>query len=320
MVIDHPTIAYATSLLKAGKLIAIPTETVYGLGADASNSLAIQKVYTAKGRPSTNPLIIHLAHAQAMIDWAINIPEEAWKLAEAFWPGPLTLILPKHPRVPLCATGNQPSIGLRVPNHPVTLALLNHFGGGIAAPSANRYGKISPTTPAHVREELGDKVDYILEGGSCQVGIESTIISLLDTPVILRQGGISAEALTEILGFKPLNQANSHTLIQVPGQSDSHYAPSKPLYLVKNPNQNPLENIQKPYNVMAFSPKPPNYPPCLNTWIKAALDPVIYARELYANLRILDHASGEYILVESPPLEENWWAIHDRLGRASTTY
>jgi L-threonylcarbamoyladenylate synthase len=320
MIIDHSAIAHATSLLKEGKLVAIPTETVYGLGADALNSEAIQKVYTAKGRPSTNPLIIHLANAQAMIEWAIDIPETAWKLAKAFWPGPLTLILPKHPRVPLCATGNQSSIGLRVPNHPLTLALLNDFGGGIAAPSANRYGKISPTTPHHVREELGESVDYILEGGPCQVGIESTIVSLLDTPVILRQGGVSAEALTEVLSFKPSTKAKEHTLIEVPGQSDAHYAPSKPLYIVNKPDQNPFYNTQRSYSVMAFGPKPQNPPSCLSTWIRASSDPIIYARELYANLRRLDHAPGEYILVESLPLQENWWAIQDRLKRASTTY
>lgn len=320
MIIDHSAIAHATSLLKEGKLVAIPTETVYGLGADALNTEAIQKVYTAKGRPSTNPLIIHLANAQAMIEWAIDIPEMAWKLAKAFWPGPLTLILPKHPRVPFCATGNQASIGLRVPNHPLALALLNNFGGGIAAPSANRYRKISPTTPEHVREELGNSVDYILEGGPCQVGIESTIVSLLDTPRILRQGGISAEALTEVLGFKPSNQDKKPSLIQVPGQSDVHYAPSKPLYIVDKPDQNPFYSTQRSYSVMAFGPKPQDAPSCLSTWIRASSDPIIYARELYAYLRILDHAPGEYILVESPPLQENWWAIHDRLKRASTTY
>ena len=161
MFIDHNAILQASTLLKAGKLVAIPTETVYGLGADALNSTAIQKIYAVKGRPPTNPLIIHLENCEAMTDWAINIPDEAWTLAEAFWPGPLTLILPKHPRVPLCATGNQQSIGLRVPNHPVTHALLKAFGSGIAAPSANRYGRISPTTPLHVHEELGDKIDFI---------------------------------------------------------------------------------------------------------------------------------------------------------------
>ncbi len=318
MIIDHSAIAHATSLLKEGKLVAVPTETVYGLGADALNSEAIQKVYTAKGRPSTNPLIIHLANAQAMQEWAIDIPDSAWKLAKAFWPGPLTLILPKHPRVPLCATGNQDSIGLRVPNHPLTQALLNSFGGGIAAPSANRYGKISPTTPDHVREELGERVDYILEGGPCEVGIESTIVSLLDTPRVLRQGGISAKALSKVLEFKLNTQENSHTRIQVPGQSDAHYAPSKPLYLIDKAEQNPFHGTQSPYSVMAFGPKPQNAPAYLHTWINASYDPTIYAHELYKNLRMLDHAPGEYILVESPPQHEHWLAVQDRLIRAST--
>lgn len=320
MVINPNIIAHAASLLKSGNLVAIPTETVYGLGADALNPTAIQKVYTAKGRPSTNPLIIHLPHTEAMSDWAVDIPTEAYTLAKAFWPGPLTMILPKHPRVPLSVTGNQYSVGLRVPNHPVTLALLKAFDGGVAAPSANRYGRISPTTSDHVREELGDKVDCILEGGSCQVGIESTIVSLLDkTPIILREGSITEAMLANALGLSKLPvQSHGKTTLQVPGQHHSHYAPSKPLYLLPNLSFNSMMH-DKPIALsgMGFSEPPLYLQSYLCHWIKASIDPKIYAQELYAHLRTLDNAAGECIIVEKPPSHPTWHAIHDRLLRAS---
>jgi L-threonylcarbamoyladenylate synthase len=316
MFINHNAILQATELLKAGKLVAIPTETVYGLGADALNSVAIQKIYTAKGRPSTNPLIIHLANAETMVDWAIDIPDDAWKLAEAFWPGPLTLILPKHPRVPLCATGNQQSIGLRVPNHPITLALLKTFGSGVAAPSANRYGRISPTTPNHVLEELGDKVDFILEGGPCTVGIESTIVSMIGKPRILRQGGIGLETLRNHIAIddEPLPASN----IQVPGQHHSHYAPVKPLYLIETKQLITSFSPKGSCNAMGFSEVPSTLKPYLNTWIRASSDPLVYAHELYTNLRKLDKNLGDYIVIETPPNHPAWLAIKDRLQRAST--
>lgn len=321
MFINHNAILQATTLLKAGKLVAIPTETVYGLGADALNSVAIQKIYAAKGRPSTNPLIIHLANAEAMIDWAIDIPDDAWKLAKAFWPGPLTLILSKHPRVPLCATGNQQSIGLRVPNHPITLALLQTFGSGVAAPSANRYGRISPTTPNHVQEELGDKVDFILEGGPCTVGIESTIVSMIGKPRILRQGGIGLEALKIHIAID--DETLPVSTIQVPGQHHSHYAPLKPLYLIDLPTLKELRQATtlkalRRANAMGFSEAPSSLKPYLNTWIKASSDPIIYAHELYANLRMLDKTPGDYMIIENPPNTPAWLAIRDRLQRAST--
>jgi L-threonylcarbamoyladenylate synthase len=290
------------------------------LGADALNPVAIQKVYKAKRRPATNPLIIHLPHREAMRDWAIRIPENAWTLAKAFWPGPLTLILAKHPRVPLCATGNQQSVGLRVPKHPVALALLEAFGGGVAAPSANRYGRISPTTSAHVREELGDKIDFILEGGPCEVGIESTIVSLLDeTPVILREGHISEQMLAKALGLARLPHVrhNIHSTLEVPGQHHSHYAPSKPLYLLSRDQFEAIEDKHIMFNGMGFSEPNPAFKPYLKHWIQASLDPAIYAQELYAHLRTLDSSPGEFILVETPPKGAAWLAIYDRLLRAS---
>ena len=180
-------LAQAVRLLQAGELVAFPTETVYGLGADAANPQAVAKIFAAKGRPADHPLIVHLADASHLTQWAIDIPPTAHALAEAFWPGPLTLILPKAPAVPLAVTGGQQTVGLRVPAHPLALELLQAYaqaGGGhgglcgIAAPSANRFGRISPTEAAHVRDELGSAVSLILDGGRCAVGIESTIIDL----------------------------------------------------------------------------------------------------------------------------------------------
>jgi L-threonylcarbamoyladenylate synthase len=326
----------ATTLLLEGKLVAIPTETVYGLGADAKNPDAIQKIYTVKGRPSTNPLIIHIPNQDAMAAWAIDIPKEAYQLAKAFWPGPLTLVLKRHPSVPKIVTGGQETVALRVPNHPLTLELLHAFQGGIAAPSANRYGKISPTTAEHVREDLGMDVSYILDGGPCKIGIESTIVYCLDpTPFILRQGNIAASAIAKVLNQTvtsvtelPLtHKANSVSIpsVEVPGQSASHYAPSQPLYLLSKENLFNLANQYREkgqrFSVLSFSVKPENFKTsstsALVQWISLPLDPEKTAQQLYHLLRILDKEPNSCILVEKPPLEEEWLAIIDRLQRAA---
>ncbi|MEK7737911.1 MAG: L-threonylcarbamoyladenylate synthase, partial [Pseudomonadota bacterium] len=198
-------IAHAVTLLRAGELVAFPTETVYGLGADAANPAAVAKIFAAKGRPADHPLIVHLPSAEALDAWAREVPESARKLAAAFWPGPLTLILKRQPQVPDAVTGGQDTVGLRVPDHPLALALLKAFDGGrfrgIAAPSANRYGRISPTSAAHVRAELGAAVPLVLDGGDCQVGIESTIVDLSrGTPRLLRPGAIGAADIAHVLG------------------------------------------------------------------------------------------------------------------------
>ena len=194
----------AAMLLRAGKLVAIPTETVYGLGADALDGEAVAGIFAAKGRPADHPLIVHLPDAEHLPHWAASIPKEAVALARAFWPGPLTLILRRAPDVPDVVTGGQDTVGLRVPDHPVALAVLRAFDSGIAAPSANRFGRISPTTAAHVHEELGDRVAMILDGGPCAVGIESTILDLSrDRPAILRPGAISAEQIAAVIGRQP---------------------------------------------------------------------------------------------------------------------
>jgi len=307
------------ALLKNGKLIAIPTETVYGLGADAKNPAAIQRIYEVKGRPITNPLIIHIPNSDAMQAFAIDIPTTAKQLARAFWPGPLTLILKRHPSVPLVVTAGQETVALRVPNHPLTLAILEAFGGGIAAPSANRSGHVSPTTTEHVRDELGTAVDYILEGGACQIGIESTIVDLSsDTPTILRPGSISQAALEAVLGCPVLYHQNP--TIQVPGNSLSHYAPLQPLYLLSfQILMHTVEKLLKKsssFSVLSFEPKPLLANTPLIEWIMVDKDPVLYAQQLYHHLHAFDKTTGCCILVESPPNTLDWNAIIDRLQRA----
>lgn len=320
---------HAVYLLKEGKLVAIPTETVYGLAADAENPNAIEKIYTAKGRPHHNPLIIHLPDIEAMSLYASCVPEEALSLAKRFWPGPLTLILKKNNHVPSIVTGGQDTVALRMPNHPLTLELLRQFGKGLAAPSANRYGKISPTTAQHVQEELGDSVDYILDGGSCQIGIESTILYLADSkPRILRQGSISAKEIADTLNYElPLSNSNAHAhakekQIHVPGSALSHYAPTKPLLLLDKdklvPSLKTLLLQNKKLDIVCFTETSPLIKETNHITIhKVALDPKIYAYNLYGLLRDLDKTNSDYILIEAPPLFPAWDAIRDRLQRAA---
>lgn len=324
-------IEQAVTLLKAGKLVAIPTETVYGLGADARNPVAVQNIYLAKERPSTNPLIIHIPHVDVLSDWAIDIPDTAFELAHAFWPGPLTLILKRHPSVPKIVTGGQDSIAIRIPNHPLTLELLKRFEGGIAAPSANRYGRISPTTAAHVKKELGSRVDYILDGGACTVGIESTIVSLLSNiePMILREGSIAAEDLSKVLR-RPVHiktNKSAETPV-VPGSHESHYAPTTPLYLCDKEHflETALNFAQnnKRICVLSFSFTADNFiehgvpDNLIGEWISVTNDPASYAQKLYAYLHHFDTTKSDCILIEKPPTIEAWGAIRDRLQRAAT--
>jgi L-threonylcarbamoyladenylate synthase len=228
---------FAYRLLTQGKLVAIPTETVYGLAADASQPDAIERVFLAKGRPCDHPLIVHLANVSQIWDWGKGLSTQSIKdielLAAHFWPGPLTLIIKKADWVPNIITGQQDTVAIRVPNHPLTLALLQKMPNGLVAPSANRFGRISPTTPAHVLKELGDKVDYILDGGPCNVGIESTILNLSgEEPIILRPGMISSEQIAAVLKKPILQNSSNATSIRAPGVLDSHYAPKTPFYRI----------------------------------------------------------------------------------------
>ncbi len=325
--VKQQQIAKAVHLLKAGALVAFPTETVYGLGADASNPNAVNKIFLAKGRPTDHPLIVHLADKAQLTTWARDIPAMAWELAEQFWPGPLTLILKRADSVLDIVTGGQDTVGLRVPSHPIAQAILQAFGGGIVAPSANKFGQISPTQASHVQQELGEAVDLIVEGGACTVGIESTIVDLSSAiPRILRPGAISASQLSKTLHMTlempTLNKKTSATVTipKVSGGLLSHYAPVTPLKIVaKNELQAEITKLilqDAACSVLAHSFAPVATSKLLS-WLPMPASPAEYARDLYTNMRIADAYKGKVILVEAPPTTEEWFAIWDRLRKAS---
>ena len=309
-------IARAAAILKAGGLVAFPTETVYGLGADASNPAAVAKIFAAKGRPQDHPVIVHLPGMDSLPQWAREIPASARQLADKFWPGPLTLILKRAREVPDCVTGGQDTVGLRIPGHPVALALLKAFGGGVAAPSANKFGRISPTTAAHVRDEFGGSVDMILDGGDCGIGIESTIVDLSrGRPVLLRPGHITRESISAVLGTA-VAQPDSDAP-RVSGSMQSHYAPRTPLQVAAAPElaAKLAELRGKKLAVLARRAAPAGLDHVI--WQTAPRTPAAYARELYASLRRLDELKCAAILVEAPPASERWQGVSDRLRRAS---
>ena len=322
-------LSLALSCLREGKLVGFPTETVYGLGADALNPAAVARVFAAKGRPQDHPLIVHLASIQALDHWASQIPASARNLAQAFWPGPLTLVLPKAPRVPEVVTGGLPTVALRVPNHPLALALLNAFGSGLVGPSANRYQRISPTEAKAVYQELGTQVACVLDGGPCRLGIESTVVACEPNGVrVLRLGTISIGELRAVLGPEtPLyNDAQEAQKQRMPGSDLVHYAPEKPVFL-GSPAQivqalmsakdvgNTQELGNKPW-VFSFEAKPQVLPAELH-WQTLPKDPGAYAQGLYRWLRAFDQSSATLLWIERVPKEEAWFAIADRLNRAS---
>jgi len=308
----------AVAVLQRGGLVAFPTETVYGLGADASNAAAVARIYRVKGRPSDHPVIVHIGDAGQLSRWAREIPEHAAKLAARFWPGPLTLVLRRASGVGDELTGGQETIGLRIPGHPVALALLREFGGGIAAPSANRFGRISPTFAEHVRLDLGSDIDMILDGGPCEIGIESTIVDLSrGRPVLLRPGRIGAADITEALGVAP--ESPDSDAPRAPGALQSHYAPRKPLRLVASREWDlRMRGKSTGRGVMAFHSRPAGDASAI--WIEASADPGRYGHDLYANLRTLDSSACDEILVEEPPVSAEWTAIRDRLSRARSEW
>ena len=315
---DPTAITAAVAVLRAGGLVAFPTETVYGLGADASNPAAVKKIYAAKGRPRNHPLIVHLASAAALPGWAREVPDAANALAQRYWPGPLTLILKRADSVSDLVTGGQDTVALRVPAHPVAQALLAAFGGGIAAPSANRYGRVSATTAAHVRSELGAAVDCVLDGGACDVGIESTIVDLSGAqPTLLRPGSIGAGELEAALG-RPLAHPGTASP-RAPGTLAKHYAPRTPLMLMEADLLLELAASMARQGakvaVLARFAKRPLLEGL--EWVAAPADPAGYAHDLYANLRALDDAGASALLVEEPPMEPAWAAVRDRLTRAA---
>lgn len=321
-------IAVAARLLRRGGIVAFPTETVYGLGADATNTDAVQKVYKIKQRPVDHPLIVHIGDMAQLDIWAVEIPEAARLLARHFWPGPLTLILKRSAHTPDCVTGGQDTVGLRIPAHPVALELLHMIGPdkAIAAPSANRYGRISPTTAKHVRYILSDKIDMILDGGACNIGLESTIVSFEDDAVfLLRPGGIPVSAIESVLSKPVISYQNKKTAVRVPGALPSHYAPATPLQLFHLP-----ELVQTAIKLAAQ-----NLRVAVITWsdadvsqfsvpnvqhVRMSSDPVRFGQHLYAVLHQHDQAAIDYILMETPPELPAWLAISDRLQRASQAH
>ena len=304
----------AAAVLRRGGLVAFPTETVYGLGADASNPTALARLYAVKGRPLNHPVIVHLGDSAQLSRWVREIPRHAAALAERFWPGPLTLVLRRANKVGDELTGGQDTIGVRVPGHPVALQLLREFGGGVAAPSANRFGRISPTTARHVRDDLGSDVDLILDGGACEIGIESTIVDLSrGAPVLLRPGRVGAADIADALGVTPM--APDSAAPRAPGALESHYAPRRPLRLMHPTQWNPAPRGDPPRKaVMSFQARPEG--DASLAWIEAPSDPERYGHDLYANLRALDACECDVILVEAPPDSAEWSAVRDRLMRA----
>lgn len=313
-------VARAAAVLSAGGLVAFPTETVYGLGADASRDDAVARVFAVKGRPHAHPLIVHLADGARLEDWAVDIPDVARRLAAVAWPGPLTMILNKGPRVASATTGGAATVGLRVPAHPLAQALLAAFGGGIAAPSANRFGAVSPTTADHVVADLGDDVDYVLDGGPCEVGVESTIVDLSRArAVLLRPGGLPRETIEAITG--PLADADAGAPA-APGTLESHYAPRAQVIAVAL-DQVPAAaaaaaaSSQGRVAVLAPASAFARWPDLQALAHPLPDDVAGMARALYAALRDLDAAEVDVVIAALPPEAGLGEAIGDRLRRAA---
>jgi len=306
----------AVETLRAGDLVVFPTETVYGLGANASDPAAVRKIFQVKGRPADHPVIVHLDNPRYLHRWVSNMPAAAEKLAARFWPGPLTLILPKAEKVNDIVTGGQDSIGIRVPSHPIAQQLLTAFGGGIAAPSANRFGRLSPTKPEHVRDELGTAIQVILDGGESPIGLESTIVSCLGNEArLLRPGFITRSQLEQVVG----KLAVGGVVPRVSGDRRLHYAPSTPLAIVASDDLERYagEFVARQEKVAVLAMRPPLDTQRNMTWINAGKKPDAYAHNLYNHLRTLDSAGCARILVQELPADERWAAILDRLQRAS---
>jgi L-threonylcarbamoyladenylate synthase len=304
----------AAEILRRGGLVAFPTETVYGLGADASSAQAVARLYRVKRRPTDHPVIVHFASSDHAFLWSREAPPAARTLATKFWPGPLTLILKRSEKAKDFVTGGQDTVGLRIPSHPVAQRLLKAFKGAIAAPSANRFGLVSPTTPAHVRDDLGKDVDMVLEGGPSEVGIESTIVDLsAATPVLLRPGRISKADLEAVL--KSSVEEKSDSSPRHSGGLERHYAPRTPARLIPSYDlDKEIARLREKVAVLAFS-RPDER---VDYWVRMPRDPQAYAQKLYGALRELDSAGCDEILVEAPPETAEWAAVRDRLTRAAS--
>lgn len=298
--------------------MAFPTETVYGLGADARNPEAIRRLFAAKGRPADHPVIVHLPNAGALSEWASRVPPQARQLAAAYWPGPLTIVLPRAAHVLDLVTGGQETVAVRVPSHPVAHELLEAFGDGIVAPSANRFGHLSPTRAAHVRAELGDAVDLILDGGPADVGVESTIVDLSgDRPVLLRPGGITPAQLAAVLGAPP--DAPHASSPRASGTLPSHYAPRTPLEVVGPDVLEARAHVRTAEGMRVAVVARRDEPEASSggAWYRMPTAAADYARALYAALRDLDDRGYDRILIEAVPEGDAWLAVRDRLRRAA---
>lgn len=316
--ISQEEINDAVAALRAGELVAFPTETVYGLGANANHPEAVRKIFKLKGRPSSHPVIVHIDDPKYLARWARDPSPAAMKLADAFWPGPLTLVLKRAPAVADVVTGGQDTVAVRVPSHPVAQQLLTAFGGGIAAPSANRFGHVSPTRVEHVREEFGDDVKIVLDGEDCKIGLESTIVSCVgEVPHLLRPGAITLSQLRAVV--PEVTAAPDPNAPRTPGSLARHYSPGTPLNIVPGKNLEPVigEFTDDREKVAVLAMRPPGRTSEFMTWINAGSRADIYARNLYANLRTLDKAGARIILVEEVPDDERWDAVRDRLRRAA---
>ena len=312
----------AVQALRDGELVAFPTETVYGLGANAQNPTAVRKIFAAKGRPVDHPVIVHLDSPRYLHRWVRQVPAAAQTLAERFWPGPLTVVMPRAPNVHDIVTGGQDTVAIRVPSHPMAQQLLTAFGGGIAAPSANRYGRLSPTRPEHVRDELGDAVRLILDGGECQIGLESTIVvcDAAGTVRLLRPGAVTLTQLREAVG--ELLVGADQQSPRVPGSLPAHYAPQTPMTIVPagEVDAQAAALSQGGRRVAVLAQRLPLKAHKYVTWINAGRRPEQYAQDLYANLRTLDKAGCAQLLVQDVPHDERWDAVRDRLLRAASQF
>jgi L-threonylcarbamoyladenylate synthase len=320
---DQAAIDAAARALAAGSLVAFPTETVYGLGADAENPAAVAAIYAAKGRPQDHPVIVHVAPGASLDYWCAEIPSEARQLADAFWPGPLTMILKRAPNIPAAVSGGQDTVGIRCPSHPVAIRLLQSFKGGkggVAAPSANKFGHVSPTTAQHVRDEFGadPRIAAVLDGGQSEVGIESTIVDLsrLAThgPVLLRPGHISAEAIAAVIDRLPSRPDAAAP--RASGTLESHYAPHTPVAMQDTATLSGtlarLHEAGRKVALIHYSPLPP-----VHAEVALPATPEGFAHALYAALRAMDGVGADLILVEAPPQDGAWLGVNDRLRRAA---
>jgi L-threonylcarbamoyladenylate synthase len=309
----------AVDALRAGDLVAFPTETVYGLGANASSPQAVRKIFELKGRPANHPVIVHVDDQKHLQRWVRDMPPAARALADKFWPGPLTLVMKRAPAVSDVITGGQDTVAVRVPSHPIARQLLTAFGGGVAAPSANRYGHVSPTRAEHVRDEFGKRVKIVLDGGDCKIGLESTIVLCVgEVPRLLRPGAITLSQLRSVV--PGILAGPDPTTPRAPGTTPRHYSPKTPVTLVPSRR---LVDVMREFTdeeekVAVLSLRPPSTANRYMTWINAGTRADIYARNLYTHLRTLDKMGAKVLLVEEVPAGEQWDAVRDRLKRAAS--